>query len=173
VSKSLSAYKEQEEAVEEEAEEFDMRTVIVKITKSEKFGEALLVLSWGGGIAAIFANALFQNPYPTVIHYILVFILCVMGGAVMQEVGKALVGFLGAMAVAVTILITLSSAPAFSSLSPQGGAFIQSLMILIILRSTFPIPFVTYLVASMVGALLGDRFLEEPLNFDWTGTAKT
>jgi len=91
----------------------------------------------------------------------------------MREIGKALLGFFGAMGVAVTIMIALSSSPALSTLSPQGGAFIQSLMILIILRSTFPIPFIAYLVTSMFGALLGDRYLEEPIELGWTETAKT
>ena len=159
--------------MEEEQEESDIQKVLERVRKGEIPGEIVIVILWGASIATIFTNALFQNPYPTIVHYSLVFIVCLIGGALMREIGKALLGFFGAMGVAVTIMIALSSSPALSTLSPQGGAFIQSLMILIILRSTFPIPFIAYLVTSMFGALLGDRYLEEPIELGWTETAKT
>jgi len=151
-----------------EAEASDMENLLGRITKNEKLGEILLVPLWGGSIAAVLFNSLFQNPYPTFLHYLIIFFLCLIAGALMQDIAKALLGFFTAMAVAIAILIGVSSVPAFSALSPEGGTFIESLMIVIIFQSTFPIPFITYLVASMIGALLGDRYLEGSFNLDWT-----
>jgi hypothetical protein len=127
---------------------------------SEKLTESFIVLVWGTAIATVFADALFRNPYPAPIHYLLAFTICVMGGALMADAGKALLGFLSSISIAIGILIMLSYVPTLSGLSPAGGDFIQSLMITIILQSTFPLPFVTFLVGSLTGSLLGERFLE-------------
>jgi hypothetical protein len=137
-----------------------MRPVLKRALTSERLKEALIILVWGIAIATVLADALFRNPYPATIHYLLAFTICVMGGALMMEVGKALLGFLSAMCIAIGILIALSSLPTLSGLSPAGVDFIQSLMITIILRSTFPLPFITFLVGSMIGSLLGERYLE-------------
>jgi hypothetical protein len=136
-----------------------IESVLKQVLESEISKAVLIVLVWGSTIAAVFADALFRNPYPTTTHYILAFTICVMGGALMLEVGKALLGFLSSMGLAIGILIMLSSAP-MSGLTATGGDFIQSLMITIILRSTFPFPFITFLVGSMIGSLLGERYLE-------------
>lgn len=144
-----------------------IESVLKQVLESEISKAVLIVLVWGSTIAAVFADALFRNPYPTTTHYILAFTICVMGGALMLEVGKALLGFLSSMGLAIGILIMLSSAP-MSGLTATGGDFIQALMITIILRSTFPFPFITFLVGSMIGSLLGERYLEGPFNFHST-----
>ncbi len=77
----------------------------------------------------------------------------------MMDVAKGLIGYLASFGLAVGLLVTLSSLPTLS-LTTAGGDFIQTLMITIIVRSTFPFPFIGFLIGSMLGAAIGERYLE-------------
>lgn len=137
-----------------------MEKFLDRARTNEKLKETLIVVVWGCAIAAIYADAMFRNPYPSTIHYLLAFTVCLIGGALMMDIGKGLIGYLFAMGLAVAIMITLASVPTITVLSSTGGDFIQALMITIIVRSTFPFPFIAFLIGSMLGAALGERYLE-------------
>jgi hypothetical protein len=136
-----------------------MEQILMRAQTSERLKEVLIVVVWGSAIAAIYADAMFRNPYPTTIHYVLAFTVCLIGGALMMDVAKGLLGYLASFGLAVGLLFTLSSLPTLS-LTTGGGDFIQTLMITIIVRSTFPFPFIGFLIGSMLGAAIGERYLE-------------
>jgi hypothetical protein len=132
---------------------------IIRLLSRQTIGQVVIVILWGTSISSIFANAIYHNPYPTIVDYATVFGLCLAGGALMLDIAKALMGFLGAMGIGLSILIVLSTLPASNSLPPIGVGLVQGLMLSIIFQSVFPFPFFMFLIGSMLGALAGENYL--------------
>jgi hypothetical protein len=132
---------------------------MTRLLNRQTIGHVVIVLLWGTSISSIFANAIYHNPYPTIIDYAAIFGICLAGGALMLDVGKALIGFLSAMGIGLSILIVLSTLPASNALPLIGVGLVQSLMLSIIFQSVFPFPFFVFLIASMLGALAGENYL--------------
>jgi hypothetical protein len=132
---------------------------ITRLLNQQTIGQVIIVILWGASISSIFANAIYHNPYPTIFDYAVVFGICLAGGALMLDIANALIGFLGAMGIGLTILVVLSTLPASDSLPLIGVGLVQGLMLSIIFQSVFPVPFFMFLLGSMLGALAGENYL--------------
>ncbi len=85
--------------------------------------------------------------------------VCLMAGAVLIDIGKALIGYVAAMALAIGIVFTLATlALSLWSLPIVDGIVLTSLWITILFRSVFPFPFLVYLIASIIGGVIGERY---------------
>jgi hypothetical protein len=126
---------------------------------TERRRSALLVPFWGLAITAIYAQAIYQRAYLTLLDYVFVAVICAVGGAITMDIGRALLSFLGAMALGTIILYGLVSYPASASTLPSPADILFSyLWINAIFTYIFPIPFAVFLVASIVGAGLGEKY---------------
>ena len=95
----------------------------------------------------------------TLFDYALVLVICFVAGAVIMDVGRALLGYVAAMAIGTILLTVILSYPATSNLIPYpGNILIPSLWITTIFTAVFPFPFIGYLVASVVGATTGEKY---------------
>jgi hypothetical protein len=132
--------------------------ILNRLVASEKLGSALLVPVWGATIAAIYAHAMFQGSYPTLLDYSLVLAVCVMGGALMMDMGRALLGFFAAILIGLAILFFIATLPASLGQVPPLGQFaVYGIWSGIIFTSIFPIPIISFLVASALGSIVGER----------------
>jgi hypothetical protein len=132
---------------------------MTRLLNQQTIGQVIIVILWGTSISSIFANAIYHNPYPTIVDYAIVFGICLAGGALMLDIAKALMGFLAAMGIGLSILIVLSTLPASNTLPLIGVGLVQGLMLSIIFQSVFPFPFFMFLIGSMIGALAGENYL--------------
>ena len=119
-----------------------------------------LVLVWAVSIAAVLAQALFQRSALTIIDLAALFIICVLAGAISLDVGSALIGYIFAMGLGILIFFVSALIPTTTSnLTTSGAVVILQLWISIIFKTVFPFPFIAFLVASMIGGGLGEKYL--------------
>jgi hypothetical protein len=138
------------------------RTVLGKIgwiLATENRRSAVLIPLWGLAIAAVYSQAMFQRASMTLLDYVLVFLICLMAGAITEDMGRSLLSYLAAMALGTFVLLTLLSIPASASTLPApGGLLFTSLWITIVFTAVFPLPFIGYLVATIIGAAVGEKY---------------
>lgn len=121
---------------------------------------AVIIPLWGLALTAVYAQAIYQRAYLTLFDYALAVAVCGLAGAITVDLGRALANYIGAMAIGVILLFILTVYPANSSVLPSPGDIIfQSLWISVVFTNIFPLPFIGYLVASVVGAGLGEKYL--------------
>ena len=127
---------------------------------TERRRNALIVVSWGMTIAAVFLQALYQRSYLTGLDIALAAAVCILAGAIMIEIENALLGYFGAMMIGTAILYSLATLPAFlGALPTPADELLHVLWISIIFKAIFPFPFLVLLLASLVGSAIGDRYL--------------
>jgi hypothetical protein len=126
---------------------------------TERRRTVLTTLMWGISIAAVYAQAVFQRTTATAVDYGIIFVICLIGGAVSIELGKAVGSYLVAILIGITLLFFLAATPTLDgTVPPPGDQFLLSLWIGIIFRLIFPIQFIAFLVASIVGAIIGEHY---------------
>ncbi len=139
------------------------RTTINRLSwllATENRRSAVLITLWGLAITAAYAQALFQRAYMTLFDYGVIVVICVVAGAIIMDVGRALLSYIAAMALGITLLFVLVSVPASSSIIPPPGDIIFTyLWVTILFTAVFPFPFIGYLIATIVGATIGERYL--------------
>ena len=129
------------------------------LVTSEDRRIAIMILLWSLGIAATYLQALVQRAYMTLFDYALVLVICFVAGAIIMDVGRALLGYIAAIAVGIILLTVILIYPATSNLIPYpGDILIPSLWITTIFTAVFPFPFIGYLVATVVGATTGEKY---------------
>ena len=144
-------------AVEEASRTFSKR--LSWLVASEDRRLAIIILLWSLTIAASYVQALVQRAYMTLFDYALVLVICFVAGAVIMDVGKALLGYVAAMAIGTILMTVILIYPATSNLIPYpGNILIPSLWITTIFTAVFPFPFIGYLVATVVGATTGEKY---------------
>ena len=144
-------------AVEEASRTFSKR--LSWLVASEDRRLAITILLWSLAIAASYVQALVQRAYMTLFDYALVLVICFVAGTIIMDVGKALLGYVAAMAIGTIILTVIVIYPATSNLIPYpGNILIPSLWITTIFTAVFPFPFIGYLVATVVGATTGEKY---------------
>lgn len=127
---------------------------------TENRRRAILIPLWGLAITATYAQAIYQRAYLTIFDYLIVLSICALAGAITMDIGKALINFLGAIAIGVIILFVLVALPASSGGLPSPADVIfSSIWVTVIFTYVFPLPFIGFLMASIIGGGLGERYL--------------
>jgi len=127
---------------------------------TENRRSAILTSLWAVAIAMAYAQALFQRAYMTMLDYAIVLAICLVAGIIIMDVGRAILSYIAAFALGGTLLLILVSIPANSSAIPSPGNIVfPVLWITILFTAVFPLPFISYLVATVVGAAIGERYL--------------
>jgi hypothetical protein len=126
---------------------------------TERRRTVLTVAVWGISIATVYAQAVFQRTTATTVDYGIIFVICLLGGAVSIELGKAIGSYLVAIIIGMTILFFLAATPILDGTIPSpGNQFFLSLWIGIIFRLIFPFQFIAFLMASIIGAIIGEHY---------------
>ncbi len=127
---------------------------------TENRRSAVLTPLWALAITTAYAQALFQRAYMTLFDYAIVIAICLIAGVIIMDVGRAILSYIAAIAIGGTILLILVSIPANSSAIPSPGNIVfPTLWITVLFTAVFPLPFISYLVATVVGAAIGERYL--------------
>ncbi len=130
------------------------------LVATERKKAVLVTLLWGLGITFTFAQALLQRAYLTWFDYGIAFAICVLAGAVTIDLTRALASYLGAMVLAFILLLVLLTLPAFLGvIPPPGDVVITNLWIIVVFDSLFPFPLLGFLLATFLGASLGESYL--------------
>ncbi len=121
----------------------------------------MIVLLWAVAVASIYTQALLRESDITFIDLAAVAVVCLLAGAAMGDIGDALVGYiastvlsLGATFLMATIPLSIWTIPSFT------GSLLTSIWAKILFRALFPFAFIIYLVASIIGSALGERFVQ-------------
>ena len=115
---------------------------------------------WGVSIASVYAQALLRRSTLTVFDHTAVFAICLAGGAIMIDFGRALLGYLAASTIGMVLLFTLVTLPmSLGTIPYPGDITVTTLWISIIFKAVFPFPIIIYLVASFIGAGIGESYL--------------
>ena len=127
---------------------------------TEKKKAVIVTILWGLGIAFTFTQALLQRAYMTWFDYGIAFAICVLAGAVTIDLGRALASYLGAMALGISLLLVMLTLPAFlGTIPPPGDVVITNLWIIVVFDSLFPFPLLGFLLATFLGASVGEQYL--------------
>ncbi len=127
---------------------------------TENRRSAVLTPLWAFAITLAYAQALFQRAYMTLFDFAIVIAICLFAGVIIMDVGRAILSYIAAIAIGGTILLILVSIPANSSAIPSPGNIVfPTLWITVLFTAVFPLPFISYLVATVVGAAIGERYL--------------
>ena len=127
---------------------------------TENRRSAVLTPLWAFAITLAYAQALFQRAYMTLFDYAIVIAICLIAGVIIMDVGRAILSYIAAIAIGGTILLILVSIPANCSTIPSPGNIVfPTLWITVLFTAVFPLPFISYLVATVVGAAIGERYL--------------
>jgi hypothetical protein len=127
---------------------------------TENRRSAMLTPLWALAITMAYAQALFQRAYMTLFDYAIVLAICLVAGMIIMDVGRAILSYIAAIAIGGILLLILVSIPANSSAIPSPGNIVfPTLWITVLFTAVFPLPFISYLVATVVGAAIGERYL--------------
>ncbi len=129
-----------------------------QLVSTERGRASIVIALWGLTIGSFLSFTLYQKPYLSPTDYALLFTVCIVAGAILNDYGTALGGYLAALAIGLTMFFALSIVPA-PSLRPPGDAVVIQLWISIIFQTMIPIPAVSLFVATIFGAALGEKFL--------------
>jgi hypothetical protein len=127
---------------------------------TERKRAAIVTLLWGAGMSFTFAQGLIQRTFLEWYDYAIAFALCVIAGAVIIDLTRALASYIAAMFLAIVLTLSLLITPALLGAIPSpGDIVITNLWIAIVFDALFPFPLFGFLLATFAGAALGERFL--------------
>jgi len=142
-------------------------SLVQRIFLSERVRLILIVVVWGVALASVFAQAVYQRAYLTYFDIGIAAAVCLFAGSVLLTIERALIGYLAAVTIAGTILYTMVTLPAtLGTLVPPADLVLYYLWVTILFNALIPFPFMILLVSSIVGSLIGEKYLETS-DFEW------
>lgn len=120
----------------------------------------LIVVSWSASISAITGQALFRQALLGPLDLFLIVTLSAFGGALLSDLGRAILGSVASMATGFATVYFLAILPSFTgAVGATDAALLQQLWVGVMFRALFPFPVMGLIVASLIGGALGERFL--------------
>lgn len=127
---------------------------------SEARKGVVIVVSWSVLLASITGQALFRQGLLGPLELILLAAVSGLGGVLFADLGRAILGYFASIVTAYAIVYLLAILPSLIGMVTGVDAFfLQELWIGIMVRALFPFPFIGLLVASVLGAALGERYV--------------
>lgn len=127
--------------------------------RREKRYDALIIALWAVSFAMIFEIGIYQQATASLYSDLAVLGICFVAGMALGEIGRGLVGFFISTGIALLIIFFLTVLPALNgAVTPPGDQVMIALWLSIIVKMIFPAQFIAFLVASLVGAGVGERF---------------
>lgn len=107
----------------------------------------------------IFEIGIYQQATANLYSDLAVLAICFVAGMAIGEIGRGLIGFFVSTTIALFLIFLLTVLPALDGVvTPPGDQVMISLWLSIIVKMIFPAQFIAFLVASLVGAGVGERF---------------
>lgn len=130
------------------------------VVRSETWLKIIVVAVWGPAMASIAGQSLLRDAFLNSLDMGLLLLVSFMAGALVSDLGKAILGYFGAVIVASATLYLVAVLPSLTgAVDSANGALLQVLWISILVRAFFPLPFIGILAASLVGAAVGETYL--------------
>ena len=126
---------------------------------TERRRRIVVTLSWGLGLAAILANALFHRSVLQPLDVALMFALSFLAASVVGDIGYSFLGYFAAFALGVVIMSVAASFPMLIGSAGTAGYLLADLWIAIIFRAVFPLPFLIALFGGVLGSAVGEKYL--------------
>lgn len=75
------------------------------------------------------------------------------------DAGRSLAGYIAAIVATVATVLVLVNLPVTTQyLTTEGVSILQRIFLIAVLRETFPFPVILSLAASLIGALVGEKY---------------
>lgn len=117
------------------------------------------MLSWAAAIASVYTQALYQRSYMTLFDHIMVFVICIVAGAIMTDMGYALLGYVSSITIGMLTVFILTVVPVSSgNFNLLANELLNQLWITVLFKALFPFPFIAYLIGSLIGSGLGEKY---------------
>ncbi len=132
----------------------------LQVIRSETWLKVIVVAVWGPAMASIAGQSLLRDAFLGPLDIGLLLLVSFMAGALVSDLGKAILGYFAAVAVGSATLYFVAVSPSLiGAVGTANGALLQLLWISILVRAFFPLPFIGFLAASLAGAAVGETYL--------------
>ena len=122
--------------------------------------DATIILLWTLSIAAVFLQAIYQRASPNVLDDAIVLVICIVAGAALMELGRAILGYFLAIPLGMALVFFLTILPALDgTIGPPGDQLLITLWLSIIIKMIFPVQFLVFLFGSVIGSIIGEYYL--------------
>lgn len=122
--------------------------------------DATIILLWTLSIAAVFLQAIYQRASPSVLDDAIVLVICIVAGAALMELGRAILGYFLAIPLGMALVFFLTTLPALDgTIGPPGDQLLITLWLSIIIKMIFPVQFLVFLFGSVIGSIIGEYYL--------------
>lgn len=119
----------------------------------------LIVVSWSLSITAITGQALFRQALLGPVEIVSIAMVSALGAALFSDVARAILAYFVSMLTGFVTVYLLAILPSLTGAVGADAALLQQLWIGIMVRALFPFPVMGFLVASLIGGVLGERYL--------------
>ena len=127
--------------------------------RREKRYDVLIIALWAVSFAMIFEIGIYQQATATLYSDLAVLAVCFVAGMALGEIGRGLLGYFSSTGLALLLVFFLTVLPALDgTVAPPGDQVMIALWLSIIVKMIFPAQFIAFLVASLLGAAVGERF---------------
>ena len=123
--------------------------------------EVLVVVLWGVSIASLLSWDLFRGTFPQLQDLGILGGFSFVSGVVISNLEKTLFGFVAAIIIGTFVAYFLAVLPALTgTVQPPGDQAVYVLWSTLIFRAVFPLPIVLMLITALVGAGIGETYLD-------------
>ncbi len=128
--------------------------------RKEKRYDALIIVLWTVSFTSVFLRAIYTQASAGLLDDVIVIGICLVAGTALRDIGKIILGYFIAIPGGMLLVFFLTILPALNgTIPPPSDQLLISLWISILVKMIFPIQFLAFLVASVIGSLIGERYL--------------
>ncbi len=136
-----------------------MRLIPVVRSWKETGRKVIIIIAWSLALSSIAGQALLRNAALGPLDLALLLGVCVLAGALLSDLGQAVIGYIVSITIAGAAMYLLLITPSLlGSVKEAQGGSLEGLWIGIMVRALFPFPFIGSMMASILGAALGERY---------------
>jgi hypothetical protein len=132
------------------------------LVATEKRRNVIITLAWGLSIAWIYAHALYTYSQLSDLDLALACGVCVLGGAALGDLATAFLGYIAALVLAVVMTVVIYTLTLAVWALPTTNSIVLGPLFITVLFNVFVFahfPFLFFLVASLAGSAIGERYL--------------
>lgn len=137
-----------------------MRLLPKLLVANERRRAIVITVAWGLSIAWIYTSAIITRSELATTDLVLVGGVCLLSGVALGDLASALLGYIAAIAIGTattyflyTLALSLWSLPAADNIA------LSSISLVVMFKAVFPFPFLGYMVASLIGSVIGEKYL--------------
>ncbi len=130
------------------------------LVANERRRAFVITVAWGLAVAWIYTSAILTRSELTTTDIAIAAGVCLLSGIALGDLASALLGYIAAQAIGIattfflyTLAFSLWSLPAADSVA------LSSISLVVMFKAVFPFQFLGYLVVSLIGSGIGEKYL--------------